>query len=230
MEVVHSAIAPIWCGTPADAGRGERAGGSLCHWRRVPSGSGRRLTSYGLLPGRSWLEPGVSTIKAMRILSGQRLTAGLAWGFGTILVLLLTLAGLSVVRMNELTSTLEDISVRNAERLSAVGLPARGVSNSVQELGDFGATDLNGAAAVLVKIQATLGDYDAEQSKLVGLMPKNERAQLLVQTIGHQSSKARELIALAEKLPDGRGATTKQRNPFGQWAVLRRQFHCQPRW
>jgi methyl-accepting chemotaxis protein len=71
----------------------------------------------------------------MRFFSGQSLAARLTWGFGTILVLLVAMAALSLVRMQELTSTLEEITVRNAERSRAVGLLASGVSEYVQELG-----------------------------------------------------------------------------------------------
>ena len=111
----------------------------------------------------------------MRIFTGQSLAARLTWGFGTILVLLVALAALSLVRMQEMTSTLEEITVRNAERSRAVGVLARGVSEYVQALGDLGATDLGGAAAVLTKIQSTLTGYDTAQSQLSGLMPKDAR-------------------------------------------------------
>jgi methyl-accepting chemotaxis protein len=155
----------------------------------------------------------------MKILNGQSLAARLTCGFGTILVLLLAMAGLSVVRMNELTSTLEDITVRNAERSRVVGLLARGVSGYVQELGNLGAADLNGAAAALAKIQTILADYDAAQGKLIGLLPKDEQAQLLVQSITQKAGEARELIAIAEKLAEGRGATAhgfQVRNEFSR--------------
>lgn len=143
----------------------------------------------------------------MRFFSGQSLAARLTWGFGTILVLLVAMAALSLVRMQELTSTLEEITVRNAERSRAVGLLAHGVSEYVQDLGDLAATDLARAAAVLTKIQSTLAAYDAAQSQLLVLMPKDERTQSLVQSINQKATEARQLIALAEKLSDGRGAT-----------------------
>ena len=154
----------------------------------------------------------------MRFISGLSLAARLTLGFGTIMVLLLGMATLSVLRMQELTQTLEEITVRNADRSRAVNLLGRGVADYVQVLGDLGSTDLEGAAAVLAKIQATLADYDKAQVTLLGLLPQEARIQALLQNIDHRAREARELIALGNKLAKGRGVTAQAfevRNEYG---------------
>ena len=145
----------------------------------------------------------------MRLISGLGLAARLTLGFGAIMVLLLGMAALSVLRMQELTQTLEEITVRNADRSRAVNLLGRGVADYVQVLGNLGSTDLEGAAAVLGKIQSTLTDYDKAQVTLLGLLPQDAHIQALVETIGHRAQEARELIALGDKLAEGRGVTAQ---------------------
>lgn len=154
----------------------------------------------------------------MRFISGLSLAARLTLGFGAIMVLLLGMATLSVLRMQELTQTLEEITVRNADRSRAVNLLGRGVADYVQVLGDLGSTDLAGAAAVLTRIQATLTDYDKAQVTLLGLLPQETRIQALLQNIDHRAREARELIALGDKLAKGRGVTAQAfevRNEYG---------------
>ncbi|MBK7719782.1 MAG: hypothetical protein IPJ36_13725 [Simplicispira sp.] len=77
----------------------------------------------------------------------RSLAARLSLGFGVILVLLLGMAVLSLLRMQALSATLEEITVHNAARSQTLNVMARSVSGYVQALGDLASTDLEGGPA-----------------------------------------------------------------------------------
>ena len=129
----------------------------------------------------------------------------LTLGFGTILALLLGMALLSLDRMHVLTSTLEEITVHNAARSHSMDVLGRSVARYVQDLGDLGSTDLAGGAAVLTKAQTALVEYDAAQAQMVKILPQDDRVQSLLQVVNTKAREAREILALGEKLAEGRG-------------------------
>lgn len=141
----------------------------------------------------------------MRLISGLSLAGRLALGFGTILALLLVLVSLSLARMESLSSTLEEITVQNAARSRTLDVLGRSVARYVQVLAGLGSTDLEGGAAVLDKARAALAAYDKAQTESTGMLQPNARAQILLSLVNNKATEAGELIALGERLADGRG-------------------------
>ena len=141
----------------------------------------------------------------MRSISGLSTAARLTLGFGIILALLLGMAAMSLLRLQAMSSTLEEITVVNAERGRTLNTMARSVSRYVQMLGDLGSTDLEGGAAVLAQARAALADYDGAQTRMVAMLPKESAVQSLLQVIAAKATAARELQALGDKLAEGRG-------------------------
>ena len=126
-------------------------------------------------------------------------------GFGVILLMMLSIATLSLTRMQALTSALEVITVENAARAQTLNMMKRQLAAYVQALGDLGSTDLAGGPAVLKKIQTALTAYEAAQSKVVGMLPSDTTAQSLLQEVQKTAVAAHELQALGVKLGEGRG-------------------------
>lgn len=131
----------------------------------------------------------------------------LGLGFGTILALLLGMAILSLVRIQDLSETLERITVRNATTAQVLHQLGRGVARYVQALGDLGSTDMEGGPAVLLRMQTALADYDKAQSSLAGLLPARSRGQELLQQANTKADSARKLMVLGDQLAQGRGTT-----------------------
>jgi len=105
----------------------------------------------------------------MKLFNAKSLAARLGLGFGAVLLLLIGIAGLSLLRMQALSSALEDITVRNAARAQTINVMKRSVVDYVQALGDLGSTDLQGGPAVLAQIQAALDQYQKAQTTLAPL-------------------------------------------------------------
>ena len=134
---------------------------------------------------------------------------GLAWrltlGFGVVLVLALMIAVLSLARMQALTTTLEDITVRSAARSAAVATMRAAVSGYVQTLGDFGSTDLSQTAPLLERAQKQLAAYDSALDNLRITMPQDARAAKLLEAAATTVAEVRQIMVMSEKEADGRG-------------------------
>lgn len=141
----------------------------------------------------------------MTFFSLRSLGARLALGFGVILLLLLGVAALSLVHMQSLTSTLEDITVHNAERAQIINTMERSVSRYVQELGDLGSTDVEGGPAVLARVRTALADYDAASAKLATTLVGEARGLALLEPVATANTAVRELLSLSDKQTAGRG-------------------------
>ncbi|MFZ1498224.1 MAG: hypothetical protein WAT33_00140, partial [Giesbergeria sp.] len=155
----------------------------------------------------------------MQLISVRSLAARLSLGFGVILVLLLGMAVLSLLRMQALSATLEEITVHNAARSQTLNVMARSVSGYVQALGDLASTDLEGGPAVLARVRTTLTQYDGAQTRLETLLAGNAPALALLGPVKTTGSAARELLALGEKLTAGRGDAAmafQMRNEYGK--------------
>ena len=162
----------------------------------------------------------------MQVISVRSLAARLSLGFGVILVLLLGMAVLSLLRMQALSATLEDITVHSAARSQTLDVMGRSVSRYVQTLGDLANTDLEGGPAVLAQARSTLAQYDTAQARLETLLAGDAPALALLAPVKTTGSAARELLALGEKLTAGRGDAAmafQVRNEYGkdtaQWSA-----------
>ena len=162
----------------------------------------------------------------MQLISVRSLAARLSLGFGVILALLLGMAVLSLLRMQALSATLEDITVHSAARSQTLDVMGRSVSRYVQTLGDLANTDLEGGPAVLAQARSTLAQYDTAQARLETLLTGDAPALALLEPVKTAGSAARELLALGEKLTAGRGDAAmafQVRNEYGkdtaQWSA-----------
>ena len=162
----------------------------------------------------------------MQLISVRSLAARLSLGFGVILVLLLGMAVLSLLRMQALSATLEDITVHSAARSQTLDVMGRSVSRYVQTLGDLANTDLEGGPAVLAQARSTLAQYDAAQAQLETLLAGDTPALALLAPVKTTGAAARELLALGEQLTAGRGDAAmafQVRNEYGkdtaQWSA-----------
>ena len=162
----------------------------------------------------------------MQLISVRSLAARLSLGFGVILALLLGMAVLSLLRMQALSATLEDITVHSAARSQTLDVMGRSVSRYVQTLGDLANTDLEGGPAVLAQARSTLAQYDAAQAQLETLLAGDTPALALLAPVKTTGAAARELLALGEQLTAGRGDAAmafQVRNEYGkdtaQWSA-----------
>jgi len=158
----------------------------------------------------------------MQLISVRSLAARLSLGFGVILVLLLGMAVLSLLRMQALSATLEDITVHNAARSQTLNVMARSVSGYVQALGDLGGTDLQGGPALLARVRSTLKEYDTAETRLAALLAEDAQAKALLGPVKAAGHAARELLAVSEKETAGRGDAAmafQMRNEYGKDAA-----------
>lgn len=141
----------------------------------------------------------------MNRLSGLNMAARLGLGFGTLLLLLVGLSALALVRMQSLSATLDEITVRNAARAQAINTMKRSVAQYVQTLGNLGSTDLEGGPAVLTKVRAAVDSFKAAQSVVQKLLPSDTAVATLMQKIQANAAAATELQSIGEKQAEGRG-------------------------
>jgi len=158
----------------------------------------------------------------MQLISVRSLAARLSLGFGVILALLLGMAVLSLLRMQALSATLEDITVHNAARSQTLNVMARSVSGYVQALGDLGGTDLQGGPALLARVRSTLKEYDTAETRLAALLAEDAQAKALLGPVQAAGQAARGLLAVSEKETAGRGDAAmafQMRNEYGKDAA-----------
>ena len=134
---------------------------------------------------------------------------GVAWrlaiGFGVVLALVLLIAALSLFRMAALTSTLEEITVRSVARTAAIGEMRNAAGSYVQAIGDFGTTDLGAMEPLLDRAAGQLAAFDVAQAKLRETLPNEPGVDGLLKTVSDAVGEVRQLLALGEKLAEGRG-------------------------
>ena len=155
----------------------------------------------------------------MQVISVRSLAARLSLGFGVILVLLVGMAVLSLLRIQALSATLEDITVHNAARSQTLNVMARSVSGYVQALGDLSSTDLEGGPVILARVRNTLKEYDEAQARLSTLLAADAKAQALLEPVETAGQAARGLLAVSEKEAAGRGDAAmafQMRNEYGK--------------
>ena len=143
----------------------------------------------------------------MGFLSGLSLAKRLLLGFGAMLVLLAGMALLSLMRMNDLSATLERITVENAARGQAISDLHRGIGSYVQALGDLGSADMTKGAELLKSLNRVVAGYDEAERKLDALLPDDPAVRALFADVTTKRSEARELLGIAAKEAEGRGDT-----------------------
>jgi len=143
----------------------------------------------------------------MGFLSGMNLAKRLLLGFGAMLLLLAGMALLSLTRMNDLSATLERITVENAARNQAIGSLHRDIGNYVQALGDLASADMVQGAELLQKLNRVVADYRQAEQRLDTLLPEDNTVRGLFADVQAKGREARELIDIAIANAEGRGDT-----------------------
>src|SRR5690606_13045311 len=126
-------------------------------------------------------------------------------GFGAMLLLLAGMALLSLTRMNDLSATLERITVESAARNQAIGSLNQGIGGYVQALGGLGSADLEQASELLHNLNQVVGQYDQAEQRLETLLPDDKAVRALFTDLRAKGIAAREVIGIAVEKAEGRG-------------------------
>ncbi len=154
----------------------------------------------------------------MNILTKSSLAARLSLGFGAVLLLLIGLSALSLLRMQTLTSALEEITVTNAARSQTINVMKRELAAYIQTMGDLGSTDLQGGPAVLTQVRSALKNYDAAQQRIAGMLPGDSAVTALLQQVKTAAAAAADIQALGTKSAEGRGLAAEAFLIRGEYA------------
>jgi len=141
----------------------------------------------------------------MGLISGMSLAQRLLLGFGAMLLLLVGMALLSLTRMNDLSATLERITVESASRNQAIGSLNQGIGGYVQALGGLGSADLEQGAELLRKLNGVVAQYVEAERRLESLLPDDSAVRRLFDDVRAKGVAAREVIAIGIEKAEGRG-------------------------
>jgi len=144
----------------------------------------------------------------MSFLSSLRLTHRLALGFGLVLALLVGIAGLSLVRMQGLSQTLDVVAVHGAQRTDAVTGLERRAAEFMFAMRDMPGGELSDGKAMMERARAAWNAYlEADQTLRSQLGGAHANAVALLDTARQQADKVHELIPRGEKDAGDRGDT-----------------------
>jgi CHASE3 domain sensor protein len=141
----------------------------------------------------------------MGLMSAMSLATRLLLGFGAMLMLLVGMALLSLTRMNDLSATLERITVESAARNQAIGSLNQGIGGYVQAIGALGSTDLEQGPALLQNLNRVVAQYEEAEAKLEALLPGDAAVRRLFDDVKAKGRAAREVIGIATEKAEGRG-------------------------
>lgn len=141
----------------------------------------------------------------MKMIAGLGIAGRLTIGFGGVLALVVVIALLSLFRMDALTSTLEEITVRSATRTATINEMRNAATSHIQAIGEFGSTDLAAMEPLLDRAVAQLGAFDAALGRLQTALPSDPAVSDLLKASASASTEVRQLIVVSEKLSEGRG-------------------------
>lgn len=141
----------------------------------------------------------------MGFMSGLSLAQRLLLGFGAMLALLVGMALLSLARMNDLSATLERITVESAARNQAIGSLNQGIGGYVQAIGALGSTDLEQGPALLQNLNRVVAQYEEAEAKLESVLPDDAAVRRLYEEVRAKGLAAREVIRIALEKAEGRG-------------------------
>jgi methyl-accepting chemotaxis protein len=141
----------------------------------------------------------------MKIFAGFGMAWRMALGFGVVLALVVLIAAFALFRMESLASTLDEITVQSAARTTAIGDMRSAVSGYVQTIGEFGSSDLVGMEPLLDRAVGQLGAFDAASGKLQASLSGEPTVAGLLSTSAAAMAEVKQLVALSDKLAEGRG-------------------------
>jgi methyl-accepting chemotaxis protein len=145
----------------------------------------------------------------MSLLSRLKLSHRLMLGFGLVLVLLAFITGLSLLRMQALSDTLDKITVTNAERTLQIHTMERTASRFMLALRNFGGATLDEGPGLLNEALAALREYDAAEQKGVAMVADDAAGARLAAEVRERARAGREIVALGKKEAGDRGAAAE---------------------
>lgn len=135
---------------------------------------------------------------------GHRLAAG----FAIVLVLLVAIAGLSLVHIQGLAQTLDQVVLRGAERSQALGRLERVANRFMFILRDMSAAELSAGSAMMTRARTAWSDYQQALEDVQALLPPGDaEVRPLLDAARDRAVQVHELLPLGEKEAAGRGDT-----------------------
>lgn len=142
----------------------------------------------------------------MNFFSQLRLGQRLAWGFGTVLALLLGITALSLIGIQDLNRTLEEVVIQGGHRTAAVAGMERSAHRFMSSLRDLRGSELSDSEALMKRLR---GDWDAylgaEKAAKESLPAGDASVAALFDQMSQRARAVHEVILLGEKESGGRG-------------------------
>jgi len=159
---------------------------------------------------------------------GRRLGAG----FAVTLALLIAIAGLSLLRIQGLATTLDRVVVLGAERTQALGRLERSANQFMFTLRDMSAAELSAGEAMMAKARNNWADFVQALDEVHGLLPADDAdVQPLVAAVRERGAGVHELLPLGEKEAEGRGDTAaffaireQMSNQYEKWSGRQKEW------
>jgi methyl-accepting chemotaxis protein len=117
----------------------------------------------------------------MKLLSRMGLGQRLALGFGLVLMLLIATAGLSLLRIQDLANTLDEVAVRGGERSHALMEMERTAVSFSLALRDMPAGELGEAEALMNRADNAWRAYQRAQDKALASLPDDADVRAMAQ-------------------------------------------------
>ena len=144
----------------------------------------------------------------MSFLTRLRLGHRLGLAFGLVLLLLIGTTGLSLLRMQGLTDTLDRVAVQGAERSQALMGMERAASRFTMTLRDMPGAELAQSERMMQAAQAAWAAYVEAEQAASSRLPADGSAQQLMAQAGQTSLAVHALMAKALKEAGDRGLAT----------------------
>ena len=142
----------------------------------------------------------------MNFFSQRRLGQRLAWGFGTVLALLLGIAALSLIGIQDLNRTLQEVVIQGGHRTAAVVGMERSAHRFMSSLRDLRGSELSESESLMKRLR---GDWDsylsAEKTAKESLPVDDASVVALFDQMGQRARAVHEVVLLGEKESGGRG-------------------------
>ncbi|MDP2020175.1 MAG: methyl-accepting chemotaxis protein [Hydrogenophaga sp.] len=142
----------------------------------------------------------------MNFFSQRRLGQRLAWGFGTVLALLLGIAALSLIGMQNLNRTLQEVVIQGGHRTAAVVGMERSAYRFMSSLRDIRGSELSDSEAMMKRLRQDWDTYLSKEKAAKESLPANDaNVAALFDQVGQRARAVHEVIPLGEKESGGRG-------------------------
>jgi methyl-accepting chemotaxis protein len=143
----------------------------------------------------------------MKLLSRMGLGQRLALGFGLVLTLLMGIAGMSLLRIQDLADTLDLVAVRGAERSQALVKMERSAVAYSLALRDMPAAELAAAENLMKRANDAWQAYQRAQDDAVARLPDDAAVRAMAEACRAAALGVHEVTVEGLKAAGGRGAS-----------------------